>query len=75
VRSAFTRSPVHPFTDVSLAWMRDFLELWQEAGWGWALWNLRGAFGVLDSGRTDVAYQPYRGHQLDQKMLELLRDH
>lgn len=60
---------------VALAWMRDFLELWQEAGWGWALWNLRGSFGVLDSGRTDVAYQPFRGHQLDQKMLELLRSH
>ena len=28
--------------DVALAWMGDFLSLWKEAGWGWALWNLRG---------------------------------
>jgi endoglucanase len=42
---------------VVLAWMRDQLELWKEAGWGWALWNLRGSFGVLDSGRTDVDYE------------------
>jgi len=27
---------------VVLAWMRDCLELWKEAGWGWAMWNLRG---------------------------------
>lgn len=58
---------------VTLNWMRDQLELWKEAGWGWALWNLRGSFGVLDSGRTDVAYEDFRGHKLDRKMLELLQ--
>jgi hypothetical protein len=58
---------------VALAWMRDNLELWQEAGWGWALWNFRGAFGVLDSGRKDVAYEEWRGHKLDRQMLELLQ--
>jgi len=58
---------------VVLAWMRDCLELWKEAGWGWALWNLRGSFGVLDSERTDVAYEDFRGHKLDRKMLDLLR--
>jgi endoglucanase len=59
--------------DVALAWMKDYLSLWKEAGWGWALWNLRGDFGVLDSGRTDVQYEDYKGHKLDRKMLELLR--
>jgi endoglucanase len=58
---------------VTLAWMRDQLELWQEAGWGWALWNLRGSFGVLDSGRTDVAYEDFRGHKLDRAMLKLIQ--
>ncbi len=60
--------------DVALAWMRDQLALWREAGWGWALWNFRGTFGVLDSARTDVAYETYKGHKLDRKMLELLRE-
>jgi hypothetical protein len=65
----------HQFTPhaVVLAWMRDRLDLWREAGWGWALWNLRGSFGVLDSGRRDVAYEDFQGHKLDRKMLELLR--
>jgi endoglucanase len=58
---------------VALAWMRDSLELWKEAGWGWALWNLRGDFGVLDSNRADVKYEDWKGHKLDREMLELLR--
>ncbi len=59
--------------EVALAWMSDYLAVWREAGWGNSLWNLRGTFGVLDSDRKDVAYEDFRGHKLDRKMLELLR--
>ncbi len=59
--------------DVTLAWMQDCVSLWKEAGWGNSLWNLRGTFGVLDSERADVAYEDYKGHKLDRKMLEVLR--
>lgn len=58
---------------VTLAWMRDYLDLWREAGWGWALWNFRGSFGILDSARQDVKYEDWRGHKLDRAMLELLQ--
>jgi endoglucanase len=61
--------------DVTLAWMKDSLELFREAGWGWAVWNFRGSFGVLDSERLDVKYEDYKGLKLDRKMLELLRQH
>lgn len=59
--------------DVVLRWMNDCLDNWKAAGWGWALWNFRGSFGVLDSGREDVSYENYQGHKLDRKMLELLQ--
>ena len=59
--------------DVVMAWMKDSLELWKEAGWGWAMWNFRGSFGVLDSGRSDIKYEDFRGHKLDREMLELLK--
>jgi endoglucanase len=65
---AFNRTP-HA---VTLAWMRDLLALWKSAGWGWALWNLRGSFGVVDSARSDVTYEDFNGHALDRAMLELL---
>jgi len=58
---------------IGLSWMEDNLKNWREAGLGWALWNFRGSFGVLDSGRGDVRYENYHGHQLDREMLELLQ--
>ena len=66
---AFDRTP----HKVVLAWMRDCLALWKEAGWGWALWELRGSFGVLDSQRADVEYESFQGHNLDRQMLALLQ--
>lgn len=59
----------HP---VTLAFMKDQLRVWKKNHWGWALWNLRGAFGILNSGRKDVSYENYKGQQLDRLMLELL---
>jgi endoglucanase len=58
---------------VALAFMSDEVSLWKEAGWGWSMWNLRGGFGVVDSGRPDVDYEDFRGHRLDRKMLEIIR--
>jgi endoglucanase len=60
--------------DVTLSWMRDLLSLWKEVGWGHAMWNLSGDFGILDSKREDVKYEDFKGHKLDRKMLELLRE-
>ena len=56
-----------------LAWMEDNLLNWKEAGWGWALWNFNGEFGILDSERADVSYEEFHGHKLDRKMLNLLQ--
>lgn len=58
---------------VVLSWMRDFLALWKEAGWGSAMWNFRGSFGILDSERADVTYEDWHGHKLDRAMLDLLK--
>jgi len=66
---AFNKTP----HEVVLAWARDYLELWKEAGWGWALWNFRGSFGIVDSGRADVEYEDSHGQKLDRKFLDLLR--
>ncbi len=66
----------HHFTPhpVVLGWMKDCLVNWKKAGFGWALWNLRGSFGIFDSLRQDVQYEDYQGHKLDRKMFELLKE-
>jgi endoglucanase len=61
--------------DVFLSWFRDVLEILYTHNIGCALWNLRGPFGVLDSGRTDVEYEDWHGHKLDRKLLTLLQEH
>jgi len=58
---------------IAMAWLADCLALWKEAGWGWALWNLRGSFGIVDSHRPGARYEPFEGHRLDREMLELLQ--
>ncbi len=66
---AFNRTP-HA---VVMAWAEDCLKNWRQAGWGWALWNFRGPFGILDSEREDVEYEEFQGHLLDREFLELLK--
>ena len=59
---------------VTLAWLRDVLEILSGAGIGFALWGLHGEFGILNSERTDVNYEDWYGHKLDRQLLELLRE-
>lgn len=57
---------------VALKWLQDNLSVFHQMGLGWALWNLRGSFGILDSGRSDVDYEDFHGHKLDRQMLNIL---
>ena len=67
---AYNRTP----HEVVLAWLRDVLEILTGHGIGLALWNFRGSFGILDSGRKDVQYEDFHGHKLDRKLLSLLQE-
>ena len=58
-----------------LAWLEDVLRMCGNHGWGWALWNLDGAFGILDTPRTDCAFEDFHGHKLDRQALDLLVKH
>lgn len=60
---------------VVLAWERDWHELWKKRNVGWALWEFRGDFGILDTGRKDSDTVAWKGHLLSRKMLELLREY
>lgn len=59
--------------EVFLSWFGDVLNILNENKIGFALWEFIGDFGVLDSGRTDVAYEDWRGHKLDRELLTLLQ--
>ncbi len=65
----FNKTP-HP---IFLAWMGDVLDILSSHGIGYALWNFRGSFGMLDSGRADVDYEDWYGRKLDRGLLRLLQ--
>ena len=60
--------------EVLLSWFGDVVDILRGHGIGYAMWNFRGEFGVMDSGRTDVEYEDWFGHKLDRKLLELMRE-
>ena len=57
---------------VAIAFQHDLFAMLKDYGVGWAMWNLRGSFGWVDSGRADVTYEDFDGHKLDREMLEML---
>jgi endoglucanase len=66
---AFNRTPYRVFT----GWMDAVMDVLKGYGIGYALWNFRGGFGILDSGRKDIEYENWHGHKLDRKLLALLQ--
>jgi len=60
---------------VFLAWFSDVLDILGQNGIGFAIWEFRGDFGIINSRREDVQYEDWHGQKLDRKLLELLQKH
>jgi endoglucanase len=63
----------HTPPEVVLAWFDDTLSVVDDLHSGWALWNFRGPFGVLDTERAGTKFEDWHGHQLDRQLLLLLQ--
>jgi len=63
----------HTPPEVVLAWFNDTLDVLGELKSGWALWNFRGPFGVLDTERPGTKFEDWHGHKLDRPLLTLLQ--
>lgn len=59
--------------DVFLAWFNDVTDVLTSHKIGFALWEFVGDFGILNSGREDVAYEDWYGYKLDRKLLNLIQ--
>lgn len=58
---------------IVLAWFKDTLDVIGKLHSGWALRNLRGPFGILDTERKGTKFEDWYGHQLDRELLTLLQ--
>lgn len=59
--------------EVFLAWFNDVTDILVSNNIGFALWEFIGDFGILNSGRSDVAYEDWNGYKLDRKLLTLIQ--
>jgi len=58
---------------VVYAWFNDALDVIDSLHSGWALWNLRGPFGIVDTNREGTDYKDFHGHKLDHTLLKILQ--
>jgi endoglucanase len=55
------------------AWFNDTLDMIGGLHSGWALWNFRGPFGIVDTNREGTDYTDFHGHKLDHTLLKILQ--
>jgi hypothetical protein len=46
--------------------------IFKEFGWGFALWEFDGAFGVIEHGRPGAKYEAFHSCQVDRALLDLM---
>ncbi|MDR2570479.1 MAG: cellulase family glycosylhydrolase [Oscillospiraceae bacterium] len=60
--------------DIAIRWFSDLLSVFKEFNWGYALWNFKGAFGIVEHGRPGTKYQEIDGFKVDSELLNLLKE-
>jgi endoglucanase len=64
----FNRTP----NDIALRWLADLLNVFKEIGWGYALWNFKGPFGIVEHGRPGAKLELVDGYHVDRLLLDLM---
>ena len=58
--------------DIAMRWFADILNIYREFGWGYAMWNFQGPFGIVDHGRPGAKLESLRGYNVDRALLDLM---
>jgi hypothetical protein len=64
----FNRTP----NDIAMRWLADLLGVFKEFGWGYAMWNFQGPFGIIEHGRPGSRLEFLGGYNVDRALLELM---
>jgi aryl-phospho-beta-D-glucosidase BglC (GH1 family) len=64
----------HTPNDDALRWFADVFALLKEFGWGYALWNFEGPFGIIGHHRPGARFETRSGYDVDVDLLELMLD-
>ncbi|MCQ2576718.1 MAG: glycoside hydrolase family 5 protein [Treponema sp.] len=61
--------------ETALAWYEDFFSVCNELGFGWALWNFRGPFGIVEHRRENTNWKTMHGMIVDVDLYEMFKKH
>jgi hypothetical protein len=59
--------------EVARAWFADLFAVFAEFGWGFALWEFEGPFGIVGHQRPGAVFEELNGFRVDRNLLELMR--
>jgi aryl-phospho-beta-D-glucosidase BglC (GH1 family) len=59
--------------NVTLGYLTDAVSVFNNNNTGYAMWNLIGTMGIINSGRSDCNYEPYRGKLIDRQMTTIIQ--
>jgi len=60
--------------DVTSAYLADVVSVFNKNHVGYAMWNLIGSMGIINSERTDMTYEQYRGTLLDRQLTTIMQN-
>ncbi len=58
--------------DIATRWLTDLLSIFKEFGWGYAMWNFQGPFGIIGHGRPGAKLECIAGYDVDRALLDLM---
>jgi aryl-phospho-beta-D-glucosidase BglC (GH1 family) len=64
----FNRTP----NEIATRWLRDLLSVYREFGWGYALWNFKGPFGIIEHNRPGARIEAIAGYSVNRGLLDLM---
>jgi endoglucanase len=58
---------------VSVDYLTDVVKVFNNYKIGYAMWNMIGSLGIINSNRTDCSYESYRGKSIDRQMTTIIQ--
>lgn len=65
----------HTPNEIAMRWLADLLGVFREFGWGYAMWQFQGPFGIIEHGRPGARFETLGGYNVDRRLLDLMLEH
>lgn len=60
--------------ETALSWFKDLFQVFSELGWGYALWEFEGSFGIIGHNRPHTRWEKIGSYTVDRDLYELFKN-